>query len=123
MSTDLKAIMARDARRRRMLNDPDLAGDLLLFALCLDEVLATRKEQGRKKLRNWVAGVGRTVIVKCAYCETNGSIVWHDNCRYWPVIDGLELDHVIPEYHGGPNTADNITLACRACNRKKGHRR
>jgi hypothetical protein len=54
VSTDLKAIMARDERRRRMLNDPDLTGDLLLFALALDEVITTRREQGRKTLRNWV---------------------------------------------------------------------
>ncbi|MFB8031297.1 hypothetical protein, partial [Streptomyces sp. NPDC055990] len=54
MSTDLKAIMQRDKRRRRMLNDPDLTGELLLFALALDEVIVTRQEQGRKTLRNWV---------------------------------------------------------------------
>ncbi|WP_029923834.1 hypothetical protein [Nocardia otitidiscaviarum] len=56
-STDLRAIMDRDARRRRMLNDPDLTGDVLLFALALDELLATRKEQGRRSLKNWVAEV------------------------------------------------------------------
>lgn len=57
MSIDPKAIMLRDERRRQMLNDPDLTGDLLLFALCLDEVIATRREQGRKSLRNWVQEV------------------------------------------------------------------
>ncbi|MFC3454050.1 hypothetical protein [Amycolatopsis speibonae] len=57
MSTDLKAIMDRDGRRRRMLSDPDLVGDALLFALALDEVLATRKEQGRRSTRPWVVDV------------------------------------------------------------------
>jgi hypothetical protein len=57
MTSDLKAIMARDERRRRMLNDPDLTGELLLFALALDEVIVTRKEQGRRTLRNWVQEV------------------------------------------------------------------
>ena len=32
-STDLKAIMRRDERRRGMLGDPDLTGDTLLLAL------------------------------------------------------------------------------------------
>lgn len=58
MSTDLKAIMARDERRRRMINDPDLGGDLLLFALCLDEVIVESQEQGRKRVKNWVRQVG-----------------------------------------------------------------
>jgi hypothetical protein len=58
VSTDLKAIMRRDERRRRMLNDPDLTGDLLLFALALDEVIATRKGQGRKTSgKNWTSAV------------------------------------------------------------------
>ncbi|MGW2666085.1 hypothetical protein ACWCW7_34460 [Nocardia tengchongensis] len=49
--------MSRDERRRRMLNDPDLTGDLLLFAMALDEVIVTRREQGRRSLRNWVIDV------------------------------------------------------------------
>lgn len=59
MSTDLKAIMHRDERRRKMLNDPDLTGDLLLFALALDEVILIRSEDGRRRKRpgNWVADV------------------------------------------------------------------
>lgn len=62
MSTDLKAIMARDERRRRMLHDPDLTGDRLLFALGLDEVIATRKELGRRKAkRHWVADIAALV--------------------------------------------------------------
>lgn len=53
MSTDLKAIMRRDERRRQMLNDPDLIGDLLLFALALDEVIEIH---GRRKIRrsDWI---------------------------------------------------------------------
>lgn len=57
-STDLKAIMRRDERRRRMLHDPDLTGDLLLLAFAMDEVLAVRKEQGRKRFRgSWVEAI------------------------------------------------------------------
>jgi hypothetical protein len=62
MGTDLKAIMARDERRRRMLHDPDLTGDLLLFALGLDEVIAIRQDQGRKTSgKSWTAEVTRLV--------------------------------------------------------------
>lgn len=38
MSTDLKAIMARDERRRTMLNDPDLTG----LSLPLDDPAVMR---------------------------------------------------------------------------------
>lgn len=59
MSTDLKAIMARDERRRTMLADPDLTGDLLLFALSLDEVIHIRSADGRrrKKAGHWAKDV------------------------------------------------------------------
>jgi hypothetical protein len=33
--------------------------------------------------------------------------------------DQVEFDHVIPFSRGGPVTAENIRLTCRACNRKK----
>ncbi|WP_159840172.1 hypothetical protein [Nocardia sp. CY41] len=72
MSTDLKAIMDRDERRRRMLNDPDLTGDLLLLTLALDEFLVSRNEQGRKKLRNWAWEVAHL---------THGNSDYH--LRYW----------------------------------------
>lgn len=56
MSTDLKAIMDRDTRRCRMLNDPDLTGETLLFALALDEALDSRKSKGRR-YKGWIAEV------------------------------------------------------------------
>ncbi|MGW4720723.1 hypothetical protein, partial [Nocardia sp. NPDC004260] len=48
MSTDLKAIMEFDQRRRQMLADPDLTGDLLLLALALDEVVRRQMEKVRR---------------------------------------------------------------------------
>lgn len=67
MSTDLKAIMLRDERRRQMLNDPDLTGDLLLLALAMDEIIAVRKEQGRKRFQGgWVAAVEEMVCRRYA---------------------------------------------------------
>ncbi len=63
MSTDLKAIMERDERRRQMLNDPDLTGELLLFAFAVDEINARQAEQSRKRRskRGWVAEVEEMV--------------------------------------------------------------
>jgi 5-methylcytosine-specific restriction endonuclease McrA len=43
---------------------------------------------------------------KCAYCEA----------REVP----LELEHIVPKSRGGSNRASNLTLACHACNRRKG---
>lgn len=57
MSTDVQAVMDREARRRRMLHDPDLTGEVLLFALALDEVITTRTEQGRGTRKGWAADV------------------------------------------------------------------
>lgn len=61
-STDLRAIMRRDERHRKMLNDPDLTGDLLLLAFALDEWLAIRKERGRKRFHaDWVETIEEMV--------------------------------------------------------------
>lgn len=69
---------------------------------------------------------GKEVRIFCAYCGEPGWASW-----VWLKEDGtptswvaltLELDHVIAEFRGGPTTADNIVLACRPCNRRKGHR-
>lgn len=42
----------------------------------------------------------------CAYCECD-------------ISKAFEIDHVMPISLGGMNTADNLALACRPCNRKK----
>jgi hypothetical protein len=54
---DLTAVVDRDERRRQMLADPDLGGDLLLVALALDEVITARGECGRHTLGRWVGEV------------------------------------------------------------------
>jgi hypothetical protein len=87
MATDLKAIMARDERRRRMINDPDLTGDLLLFCLALDEVLANRREQGRRSLRNWTVETAELAHGNSAYHLKywSRSVIAKDFPRYEPV--------------------------------------
>jgi len=69
---------------------------------------------------------GQTVPAACTYCGAPGRIYWPNlhsgRPGSWVNFHDLELDHVIPEFKGGPSTADNIVLACRPCNRGKGHR-
>lgn len=60
--------------------------------------------------------------VQCHYCDAIGYVDWLPHYPTRPIIGGLEFDHVIPEFYGGPTTADNLVLACRPCNRRKGHR-
>lgn len=66
---------------------------------------------------------GRRVSVPCHYCGTPGLIYWplrwDGTPECWVVFDH-ELDHVIPEYHGGTSTVENLVLACRRCSRGKG---
>jgi hypothetical protein len=66
---------------------------------------------------------GGTVSAPCQYCLAPGAIHWHRKLdgspSYWVSFDH-ELDHVHPELLGGSGTAENIVLACRPCNRRKG---
>jgi len=63
VSTDLRALMERDGRRRLMLGDPDLTGDLLLFAFALDEVIFRKAERRAKRQfgESWVLAVEEMV--------------------------------------------------------------
>jgi hypothetical protein len=53
---------------------------------------------------------------------------WHvvhrdrDQCRYCGSKTQLTFDHVIPRSRGGRTTYDNLVLACRDCNQRKGAR-
>ncbi len=48
---------------------------------------------------------------------------WHRRCAYCGK-EGvpLEIEHLTPRSRGGSNRVSNLTLACRPCNQKKGHR-
>jgi Zn finger protein HypA/HybF involved in hydrogenase expression len=43
----------------------------------------------------------------CAYCETGMPLQW---------------EHIIPASKGGPDTIDNMVLACPSCNQSKGNK-
>lgn len=68
---------------------------------------------------------GETVTAKCAYCDFEGTIQWpmlytSERPGAWVTFGGLEMDHIYPESLGGPTTPENMTLACKPCNRRKG---
>lgn len=69
---------------------------------------------------------GGISMVRCAYCEATGTVAWpmdrHGSPALWCSSRELEFDHVIPESKGGDESLDNIVLACRRCNRRKGDR-
>lgn len=69
---------------------------------------------------------GGEVVAYCP-CGKSGTITW------WRLASGkpgawvhfsrpLELDHIVPEFHGGTADPDNLQLLCEGCNRRKGHR-
>jgi hypothetical protein len=43
-----------------------------------------------------------------------------NQCIYCRSADGLSYDHLAPRSRGGPDTTDNVVMACRACNSSKG---
>lgn len=49
---------------------------------------------------------------RCGYCQTSETIAGTP----------MEVEHIVPEFHGGKTTQDNLWLACPLCNRHKGHR-
>jgi 5-methylcytosine-specific restriction endonuclease McrA len=47
--------------------------------------------------------------------------MWEHRCAYCGATGvSLEIDHVIPQSHGGSNRVTNLVIACRVCNLAKG---
>lgn len=61
-----------------------------------------------------------SIVVQCAWCGAPGEIHWAT--RAWVTFPGLEIDHIVPEARGGTGDVENLTLACRKCNRSRGSR-
>jgi len=56
------------------------------------------------------------------------NVVWRDRntCQYCGgvfLFKELTMDHVLPQYHGGKKTWNNIVACCKKCNGKKGHKK
>ena len=46
---------------------------------------------------------------------------WQRRCAYCGAREvPLEIEHIVPKSRGGSNRASNLTLACHACNQRKG---
>ena len=54
----------------------------------------------------------------CRYCGKPGDIVWYGRQVWFE----YEIDHVVPVDLDGPNTPENLVLACRLCNRRKANK-
>ena len=65
-------------------------------------------------------GEGKYAI--CSYCGKRGRFIAGKKA-WWVIEEGIapfEVDHIIPVSRGGTNDYENLTLACRWCNRSKG---
>jgi hypothetical protein len=45
-----------------------------------------------------------------------------NQCIYCGTTENLSYDHLAPRIKGGPDTPDNVVMACRECNSSKGGR-
>lgn len=68
---------------------------------------------------------GENSWAACHYCGRMALIEWprraSDKKPGAQVWFRHEIDHVQPEFRGGATVLDNLVLACRPCNRKKGY--
>ena len=44
-----------------------------------------------------------------------------NSCQYCGSTRNLTIDHIIPKCRGGEDTWENLVVACRSCNTKKGN--
>ena len=75
-----------------------------------------------------VIALNRYVKFRFSYMACNRTnLLWRDQnqCQYCsktfePKV--LTLDHVLPKSRGGDNSWENLVIACKRCNQKKGNR-
>ena len=87
----------------------------------LAEVAA--KIQRQHHLRGkWISDAGRAAIyARDEYtCQLCGKKCIQDENRVH--ADHITIDHIVPYSKGGAHTADNLRVACRSCNVKRGNR-
>lgn len=75
-----------------------------------------------------VITLNRYVKFRFSYMTCNkANLLWRDQskCQYCantPSPDSLTMDHILPKSRGGQNTWENLVIACKKCNQKKGNR-
>lgn len=82
--------------------------------------LAIPSEARRAVAMKYGCSPGASKDVGCYFCGLPGKIHWWKRSDGKPsawVIFDLELDHLHPEAAGGANSAENLVLSCRSCNR------
>jgi 5-methylcytosine-specific restriction endonuclease McrA len=72
-----------------------------------------------------LASFNRTVRRRIRFNRRNVMERDDQTCQYCGVRlpeRELTLEHIYPSSKGGPNTWENVVIACRQCNRRKGNR-
>ena len=98
------------------------------FKKCIDGLLATGKlsqdERGFLNAdlrRRWDALERRSAARPTIPADTKRSVMAEGCCAYCGTSSGpFEIDHIVPWSRGGAHERDNLTLACKPCNRSKG---
>ena len=89
--------------------------------LICDSMIGSRTEYGvvTNKYKELLDGR----IHHSAILRENKKLVEADpECAYCGSTEKLQWEHIIPRSKGGPDTIDNMVLACPACNISKGAR-
>lgn len=98
------AAIAGEPLRQLQVSDTDVAEGLIVF-------VAGRWDNRHGERERLVSAiVRRDGSSRCVWCGQE-----HDP------KDGLTLDHLLPRTLGGSYEADNLVIACRACNSQRGH--
>ncbi|MDF3904676.1 HNH endonuclease [Paracoccus sp. AS002] len=73
-----------------------------------------------KLVLDWMADARRDYRRPSIPLDVQRDVHGEGCCSYCGTIDGpFEIDHIHPWSRGGSNERDNLTLACRQCNRSK----
>ncbi len=65
-------------------------------------------------------GLTRTARLQAVLERDGASCVWCGR-ELWLGHRDLSVEHVVPKLKGGPAWAENEVVACRSCNRARGH--
>jgi 5-methylcytosine-specific restriction endonuclease McrA len=73
------------------------------------------------------AVLGETRAILCHWCGAvagmaHGFLLRDGRPSLWLSAPGVDLDHVLPESHGGETSTRNLVASCYGCNRSKGAR-
>lgn len=115
-----KAITIRNWGKHQKIDNPSkktiLGESYRKLAIPIESRIALAKKYGCLP--------GQSIEANCYYCGATGIISWYNRngrAMRWVHFSELEIDHFVPEKKGGENNHTNLVLACRTCNRKKGH--